>query len=214
MRTTTTTNTTSPAVKLIGVLTILAGIVMIAAGGVTWAMVTSQLKDEHITVAAVTKEAPGRLAGNAVADPFTAYAQADAIKHHALTASGGKTYAQVGDEIKALTAKLTADGDSAKEIAANKDVLALNATRATVMNGSFLRTALFASVIAYGVAALVIGLGILFALLGFALRMVSTTTVATSTPAAPAASAPAAPAAPAAPVTPAAHAAPAGDATE
>ena len=206
MRTTTTTNTTSPAVKLIGVLTVIAGIVMIAAGGVTWAMVTSQLKDEHIVVAAVTPEAPGRLAGDAVGDPFTAYAQANAIKHHALEASGGKTYAQVGDQIKALTAKLTAAGDSAKEIAADKDLAALNATRTTVMNGSFLRTALFASVIAYGVAALVIGLGILFVLLGFALRMVSTTTVATSTPAAPEA--------PAAPVTPAAHAAPAADVTE
>jgi len=51
------------------------------------------------------------------------------------------------------------------------------------MNGSFLRASLFTSVVAYGVAALVMGLGVLFALLGFALRKVSTTTVITSAPA-------------------------------
>jgi len=192
MATTTTTNTTNPAVKLIGILTILAGILMIVAGGVTWGLVTSQLKAEDITVSEVTPEAPGRLAGKPVAGPFTAYAQANAINHHALTASDDKTYAQIGEESQALKAQLAKDGATESEIAKDSDVLALAATRTTVMNGSFLRASLFASVIAYGVAALVIGLGVLFALLGFALRMVSTTTVATSTPT------PAAPAAPAA----------------
>ncbi|MDO5746032.1 MAG: aromatic ring-opening dioxygenase LigA, partial [Micrococcaceae bacterium] len=39
----------------------------------------------------------------------------------------------------------------------------------TVMTASFLRASLFTSVLAFGVAALVIGLGILFALIGWAL---------------------------------------------
>jgi len=191
MPTTTTTNTTSPSVKLIGVLTIVAGLIMIVAGGFTWGVVTSQLKAEHITVAAVTEQAPGALAGKSVADPFTAFAQANAIDHHALTASGGRTYAQIGEDSTALKAKLKADGMSDADIAKDSDVVALATTRTTLMTGSFLRTALFASVISYGVAAMAAGLGVLFIAIGFALRTVSTTTV-TSTPAlaAPAANPP------------------------
>lgn len=181
---TTTTNTTNPAVKLIGLLTIVAGLIMIVAGGVTWGMVTSQLKAEHITVSAVTEEEPGALAGKAVAGPFTAFAQANAINHHALAGSEGQTYAQIGDAAKELKAQLAADGASEAEIAKDADVLALAAQRTSVMNGAFLRTSLFSSVIAYGVAALAIGLGVLFALIGFAIRTISTTTVVTSAPAA------------------------------
>ena len=179
---TTTTNTTNPMVRLIGLLTIIAGVVMIVAGGATWGLVTTQLKAEQITVAAVSEAAPGSLAGKQVAGPFTAYAQANAIKEHSLTAGEGKTYAQIGDESKAVKAKLASSGVSDADQAKDANVVKLAGERTTVMNGSFLRASLFTSVIAYGIAALVIGLGILFGLLGFALRSVSTTTVLTSAP--------------------------------
>ncbi|MCX6415009.1 MAG: aromatic ring-opening dioxygenase LigA, partial [Actinobacteria bacterium] len=42
--------------------------------------------------------------------------------------------------------------------------------RQTAMTGSFLRASLFTSVVAFGVSALVVGLGALFILVGFALR--------------------------------------------
>jgi hypothetical protein len=167
--------TSNKPVRLIGLVMIIAGILMILAGGATWALVTTQLKAEHIVVAAVTPESPGRLAGKPVAGPFTAYAQADAINHHALDGAKGRTYAQIGDDAKALKAKLTAGGLSKEEVAKNPDVLALAATRDSTMNGSFLRASLFTSVVSFGVAALVIGLGFLFILLGFALRKVSPT---------------------------------------
>ena len=48
------------------------------------------------------------------------------------------------------------------------------------MNGSFLRASLFTSVVAFGVAVLVMGLGLLFALLGLALTKVSRSVVVTS----------------------------------
>jgi len=131
--------TTNRSVKLIGMLTIIAGVLMIVAGGATWFMVTTQLKAEHITVAAVTDKNPGRLAGKPVAGPFTAYAQADAINHHALEGANNRTYAQLGDDAKALKAKLAASGLSKEEVAKNPDVLALAATRDSTMNGSFLR---------------------------------------------------------------------------
>ena len=175
------TTTTNSAVRLIGLFTVIAGVLMIVAGGVTWALVTTQLKAEHITVAAVTDRNPGRLAGKPVAGPFTAYAQASAINAHALEGANGRTYAQLGVDARALKAKLVASGLSKEEVAKNPDVLALAATRDSTMNGSFLRASLFTSVVAFGVAALVMGLGLLFALLGFALRKVATSTVVTST---------------------------------
>ena len=176
---------TKPTVKLIGLFTIIAGVLMIVAGGLTWGLVTTQLKAENITVAAVTEEAPGRLAGKPVAGPFTAYAQANAINFHALAGANGRTYAQIGDDAKVLKAKLAADGLSKEAVAADEGVLALAATRTSTMNGSFLRASLFTSVISYGLSALVIGLGVLFGLLGFALTKVSTTTVVTSAGAEP-----------------------------
>ena len=175
-----TTSTKSP-VKLIGFFTIIAGVIMIIAGGATWALVTTQLKAENITVAAVSDENPGRLAGKPVAGPFTAYAQANAINFHALEGANNRTYAQIGADAKVLKAKLAAEGLSKEDVAKNPDVKALADTRDSTMNASFLRASLFTSVISYGVSALAIGLGVLFGLLGFALTKVATTTVTSST---------------------------------
>jgi hypothetical protein len=90
----------------------------------------------------VVSEDADRLAGEKVEGPFTAYSEAMVIKDHALEIGGGKTYAQL-------------DQDDPK--------------RDTVMTASFLRASLFTSVVAFGVAALVIGLGVLFILVGLAL---------------------------------------------
>jgi len=169
--------TGSKPVKFIALFTVIAGLLMIVAGGVTWGLVQSQLRDEHITVSKVTDEDPGRLAGKDVAGPFTAYAQASAIEHHALDGANGKTYAQLGADLTALKDKLKASGASDVDIADNAEVKALTGTRTSTMNGSFLRASLFTSVVAFGVAALVIGLGLLFMLLGYALTKVTNTVV-------------------------------------
>jgi hypothetical protein len=81
-------------------------------------------------------------AGKDVEGPFTAYSQAMVIKSHALEAGGGKTYAELPQDDPA---------------------------RQTVMTASFLRASLFTSVVAFGVAALVAGRGVMFILLGLAL---------------------------------------------
>ena len=81
-------------------------------------------------------------AGEPVEGPLTAYSQAMVIKEHALEIGGGKTYAQLPQD---------------------------DPTRDTVMTASFLRTSLFTSVVAFGTAALVAGLGVLFILLGVAM---------------------------------------------
>lgn len=128
--------------KLLGLLSIIAGAILILAGGVTWGMVQSQLSAENITVAGDAD----MFAGQQVKGPLTAYAQADIINKHALESSGGKTYAELSQDDPA---------------------------RATVMNGSFLRASLFTSVIAFGIAAFAIGLGVLFIIVGWAIRLLS-----------------------------------------
>ena len=89
-----------------------------------------------------------RFGGELVDGPLTAYYQADIIEHHALEASNGKTYAEL-------------DGQ--------------DPVRAVVMNGSFLRASLFTSVVSFGVAAMAMGLGVLFGLVGYTLRKVGKT---------------------------------------
>ena len=81
-------------------------------------------------------------AGKPVEGPFTAYAQAEVIKKHSAEIADGQTYAQLDKE---------------------------DPRRASVMDASFLRASLFTSVVAFGVAALVIGLGALFIAVGLAI---------------------------------------------
>ncbi|MEZ0448747.1 aromatic ring-opening dioxygenase LigA [Cellulomonas sp. ICMP 17802] len=169
-------------VRVAGLLAIIAGAVFLVAGGVTWGAVSSNLKAEKITVSPDAAHFGGAL----VDTPWEAFAQADIIKHHALTATGGQTYAEVSGQAKALGDKLTADGVSAADQAKDPDLAKLNGLKAVVMNGSFLRASLFTSVVAFGVAALVMGIGVVFGLIGFALRRVAPATEPIAQIAAPA----------------------------
>ena len=124
--------------RFASIASIVAGVILIIAGMVTWAVVQRELEDEKITVSADADA----FAGDPVDGPLTAYSEAMTIKKHALDASGGQTYAQLEQ------------GDP---------------TRETVMTASFLRASLFTSVVAFGVAALVMGLGVLFIIVGVGL---------------------------------------------
>ena len=126
-------------VRSVGLVSILAGILLILAGGTTWYVVRDQLVAENIVI----PDDAMAFQGNVVDGPLDAYVQADIINHHALEGSGGATYAELDREDPA---------------------------RATVMNASFLRASLFTSVIAFGIAAFAAGLGVLFILIGWALR--------------------------------------------
>ncbi len=90
------------------------------------------------------------LAGSSVSGPFAAYCEADIINVHALEATGGKTYAELDRE------------DPLRQVAAS---------------ASFLRASLFTSVVAFGVAAMAIGVGIVFILIGVALLNLSSRAV-------------------------------------
>jgi hypothetical protein len=137
-------------VRLLGLITIIFGAVFLVSGAITWSAVSTNLAAENIVVA----EDAAHFAGGTVDTPWEAYAQADIINHHALDATGGKTYAELDRE---------------------------DPLRATAMNASFLRASLFTSVVAFGVALLVMGLGVVFGIVGFALRKLDPVTVVEST---------------------------------
>jgi hypothetical protein len=127
--------------RIVAIVSIVVGALAIVAGGITYYAVHSQLSDEKITVS----DDAAHFGGKSVEGPFTAYAQANAIKKHALDAGGGKTYAELPKDDPA---------------------------RQTVMTASFLRASLYTSVVAFGVAALVVALGVMFILLGLALMAI------------------------------------------
>jgi hypothetical protein len=127
------------AVPILGLLVIIAGGILLVAGVATYAVVSSTLADQNITVDADADY----FAGQQVSQPWEAYAQASVIAEHASEMAGGKTYAELPRE---------------------------DPVRDSVMNASFLQASLFTSVVAFGVAALAAGLGIVFVLIGVALR--------------------------------------------
>lgn len=125
--------------KFFATLGILGGFALIAVGVVVWVMVSTQLRAENIVV----PDDASLFAGYTVAGPLTAYAEADIINHHALEASGGKTYAELDRE---------------------------DPTRQTMMNASFLRASLFTSVVSFGVSAFAIGVGLISIFFGLAIH--------------------------------------------
>lgn len=82
------------AVRTIGVLGVIAGILLIVAGIIAWAAVSAELRAEKITV----PDDAVAFAGQPVAGPLTAYVQAETIQKHAMEASGGKTYAELSQD--------------------------------------------------------------------------------------------------------------------
>ncbi len=86
------------------------------------------------------------LAGEEVNGPFTAYAQAQVIGVHAMESTDGQTYSEMDRE------------DPARE---------------TAMNAALLQSSLYTSVIAFGVAALVMGLGAMFLMIGASVILLS-----------------------------------------
>ena len=89
------------------------------------------------------------LPGRAVTGPFTAYCEAKVIEQHTLEATEGLYYAEMDRE------------DPLREVA---------------MNASFLQSSLFTSVLAFGVAAMAVAVGLLFVLIGLGIRDVTART--------------------------------------
>ena len=87
----TTTSTGNKSVRVIGIVVAVLGVIFLVAGIVTYAVVSSTLADQQITVSDDAKW----FAGKDVKGPFTAYSQAMVIGKHAKDIAGGKTYAEL-----------------------------------------------------------------------------------------------------------------------
>jgi len=96
------------------------------------------------------------LSGQDVNGPFTAYAQARALNAHALDIGKGKTYAELARD---------------------------DPTRNTVMTADFLQASLYTSVVALGMSTLIAVLGVMFVLVGIALRALDKRTFTPDSPA-------------------------------
>ncbi len=83
------------------------------------------------------------LADRDVTGPFTAFCQARTIDRNVLEITDGQTYAELDRE---------------------------DERRATAQNASFLQASLFTSVLAFGVSAMALGMGVLFVLIGLGIR--------------------------------------------
>jgi hypothetical protein len=101
-----------------------------------------------------------------VTDAATAESMARIINHHALDASGGKTYAELGRYLAADGKSDTNDAAAALKGADGKPVA--NPVRNTAFQASALETSLWSSVLAFNVADLVVGLGAMIVVLGLA----------------------------------------------
>ena len=117
----------------------LAGYGFIAAGVAGYAAVRRQLLAENITVHPDVKP----LAGKKVADPVTAYAQADIVNKHALAMTGGKPFAE-----------LPMDAPE----------------RETALMAANVRSSLLTSVLSFGVSGLAAGTGVFAVTAGRGLR--------------------------------------------
>ena len=144
--------------RIAGLVSFIAGVVMLVSGAFAWGITSTQLASENITVAA---DAPA-FAGSKVTGPLTAFYQAEAVKQHTRAASNGLTYAELGAKVQ--EAKDAGDTATAEK---------LQQTRTMVETGNFVRASLLTSVMAFGVSALVMGAGLLFSCLGWGLYRLS-----------------------------------------
>lgn len=145
--------TSLPALRRAGGLAVAAGSLLAVAGSGAWFAVTRQLRQEQITV---PPKAPA-LAGRRVQGPASAYVQSEVIRANAERGAGGRTFAEV------TSAMMKAKKGSPEEAE-------LRDQRATLATAVSLRASLLTSVLAYGVSALVAGLGAFLVLFGAQLR--------------------------------------------
>lgn len=114
--------------------------IVLILGGITTWIVVSNMLGNENITVA---EDANCLAGDEVNGPLSAFCEAQIINEHALDSTGGLTYAELDRE------------DPMRNVA---------------MNASFLRASLFTSVVAFGVAAMAILMGIVFILIGLGMR--------------------------------------------
>jgi len=183
--------TTAPkkdATKILAWIITVIGVIMFITGIVIYGGVSAQLRAQAITVEQVTADNPGALMGKPVAGPFTALAQIHGIQVHTQLATkdadnpNGRTFGQIPQVAssngytysKDVPADPTCTGSNCQILHKAGDVMTSDdmaawAVRGTAQQSGFLQASLLLSVLAFGVAAFIAGVGITVAIIGLAL---------------------------------------------
>ena len=109
---------------------IVIGALMLIGGVVAWFAVSANLRVENMTV-------PGDASSNAgksVAGPMTAWSMQTTIHKHALAATDGLTYAELGESVNAAKEEF---GDDSPEAAAAGSGLAQDGGRHELLKSGF-----------------------------------------------------------------------------
>ncbi len=157
------TRKTGLAARILSILVLVGGVVLLVTGAIAWNMVSSELSDQKINVAEEGQKA------NYANGPFDALSQIDLIKEHTATGienmgfPAGTVYTDVEMPDSAELAACKADKTVADDCG---ELIKNDAARAFFDNSNFKQASLYTSVLAFGVAALVMGTGVLMLLLG------------------------------------------------
>lgn len=137
--------------KLSSVFAIIAGLILVLGGLWGIKFTYENISREHI----VTPE-DAAIPNAPVADPLTLKAQADIIRHHALTMTEGKTYAQMPQQIPSLD-------ENGQPILDDKGepVMVPNAARNIWITVTALTTALNLGILTYAFSAFTILMGLI-----------------------------------------------------
>jgi hypothetical protein len=144
------------------------GLVFAAAGAYTLIRgfdARSQVREELVAQNITTPE-DASIPSVQVRDAKTATSMAEIIDVHAREATGGKTYSELG-RFLAPDGSDTSDPELALKDEKGQPVP--NPLRNVAFQASTLRTSLYTSVLAFNVADLVIGLGLMIVVLGIAI---------------------------------------------
>lgn len=155
--------------KLFPILLIALGVAFLGAGGYASYRgfdARDQVRAE-LVAQDITTPADASIPNAQVDDVATARSMAEIIDHHARESTNGLTYAEMGRF-------MTPDGDPAGTNDESEAVIGgdgrpvSNPMRNVAFQASALRTSLYSSVMAFEVSTLVIGIGALLVVLGFA----------------------------------------------
>ena len=155
--------------KVFPIALIVLGVVFMAASVYTIGRgfdAKDQIRDELVAQNIVTPD-DASIPGQRVDSIATAQSMANIIEKHALESTGGLTYAEMGRFA-------TPDGDPAgtsdetKALVGEDGRPVPNALRNTAFQSATLQTSLYTSIMAFNVADLVLGLGLMIGVLGLA----------------------------------------------
>jgi hypothetical protein len=155
--------------KAFPILLMILGVVFLGAGLYTVNRgfdAKDQVRAELLAQNIVTPE-DASIPNARVDDPATAEAMADIIDVHARESTDGLTYAEMG-RFMAPDGDPAGTNDEAVAVKGEDGRPVSNPLRNTAFQASALRTSLYSSVMAFNVADLVVGLGLMIVVLGLA----------------------------------------------